>query len=171
MKKFTLVLAFIAMLTLKGCTVNEDNTNNIDNDTISEVWEYSNNVNFLFSNNYTSTLIFPHPTFNSDMILLYRLDGVVNGQDIWKIMPQTFYFNDGTLDFRYDFDFTNTEALVYLEGFDLEGISLAFRTNQVIRVVVVPGFFGKNNKIDFKDYKAVVKAFDIDESKIIKVQQ
>jgi hypothetical protein len=105
------------------------------------------------------------------MILLYRLDGVVNGQDIWKIMPQTFYFNDGTLDFRYDFDFTNTEALVYLEGFDLEGISLAFRTNQVVRVVVVPGFFGKNNKIDFKDYKAVVKALDIDESKIIKVQQ
>jgi hypothetical protein len=170
MKKITIVLAFIGMIMLQGCTVNEDNTNNIDNDTISEVWEYSNNVNFLFSNNYTSTLFFPHPTFNSDMILLYRLDGVVNGQDIWKIMPQTFYFNDGTLDFRYDFDFTNTKAVVYLEGFDLEGISLAFRTNQVIRVVVLPGFFGKNNKIDFKDYKAVVKAFNIDESKIIKVQ-
>jgi hypothetical protein len=171
MKKITLVLAFIGMITLQSCTVNEDNGNGIDNDTIGEVWEYNNNVNFLFSNNYTSTLFFPRQTYNSDMILLYRLDGVVNGQDIWKIMPQTFYFNDGTLDFRYDFEFTTTKAVVYLEGFDLEGISTAFRTNQVIRVVVVPGFFGKNGTIDYSDYNSVINAYNIDESKIIKIQQ
>lgn len=169
MKKITFILAVIGMITLGSCTVNEDN-DGIDNDTISEVWEYSNNVNFLSSNNYTSTLIFPHETFTSDMILLYRLDGIVNGQDVWKLMPQTFYFNDGTLDFRYDFEFTTTKATVYLEGFELEGISTAFRTNQIIRVVVVPGFFGKSATVDFNDYKAVLRAYNINENKIVKVQ-
>lgn len=169
MKRITLVLAFIGMITLNSCTVNEDNGNYVDNDTISEVWEYNNNVNFLFSNNYTRTLVFPRPIFNSDMILLYRLDGVFNGQDVWKIMPQTFYFNDGTLDFRYDFDFTTTEAVVFLEGFDLESISLAFRTNQVIRVVVIPGFFGNKKSINHEDYKAVMEGYKIDDSKVFKV--
>jgi hypothetical protein len=166
MKKITLVLAFIGMIMLQGCTVNE-NTDTIDNDTISEVWEYNVNVNFLFSNNYTRTLVFPRPIFNSDMVLVYRLSGIFQGQDVWKLLPETYFFPDGTLNFRYDFDFTTTEAVVFLEGFDLEGISLAFRTNQVIRVVVVPGFFGKTAQtVDLNDYNAVVQAYNIDDSKV-----
>lgn len=162
--KLPLILAFIGMITLGSCSTNNDD--NIDNDTYSEVWEFNNNVNFLSSNNYTSTLPFPHPIYTSDMVLLYRLDGVDGNQDVWKLMPQTFYFDDGTLDFRYDFDFTTTNAMVYLEGYDLEGISTAFRTNQVIRVVVVPGFFGKKEMLKNKSYDEVIKALHIDASKI-----
>ncbi|MGC4039280.1 MAG: hypothetical protein QM710_00365 [Flavobacterium sp.] len=167
MKKITLILAVFGMMTLSSCSKDDD----VDNDTISEVWEYSLNVNYLASNNYTSVLFFPHPIYTSDMVLLYRLDDVVNGQDVWKPMPQTFYFNDGTLDFRYDFSFTTTKATTYLEGYDLEGISLAFRTNQVIRVVVVPGFFGKTAEpLKSKEYKDVVKQFNIQENKIVKIK-
>jgi hypothetical protein len=57
-----------------------------------------------------------------------------------------------------------------MEGFDLAGVSSSYRLNQVFRVLVIPAYFGKNNNVDFKDYNAVVKAFNIDESKIIKVQ-
>ena len=47
MKKITLVLAFIGMITLSGCTVNEVVERDIqDNDTISEVFELRN-VNFV----------------------------------------------------------------------------------------------------------------------------
>lgn len=169
MKKITMILAVIGMITLGSCS-SDDNADNVDYDTISEVWEYNQNINYVSSNNYTTVLNFPHQTYTSDMILLYRLDGVEGGQDVWKPMPQTFYFNDGTLDFRYDFDFTTTKATTYLEGFDLEGISLAFRTNQVIRVVVVPGFFGKTaSTLKSKEYKDVIKQFNIDESKIKKI--
>jgi hypothetical protein len=168
MKKITLVLAFIGMITLQSCTVNDTNNDGIDNDTISEVFEYSN-VNF-FPNDYSVVLTYPHTILSSDMVLVYRLSGTFQGEDVWKPLPETYFFGDGTLDLRYDFDFTRFDAQVNMEGFDLAGVSSSYRLNQVFRVLVIPAYFGKNNNVDFKDYNAVVKAFNIDESKIIKVQ-
>lgn len=157
------------MITLQSCTVNEDNVNGIDNDTISEVFEYTN-VNFL-PNSYTVVLNFPHTIYSSDMVLVYRLSDVFQGEDVWKLLPETYYFNDGTLDFRYDYNFTRYDAEVYMEGYDLAGLSSAVRLNQVLRVVVIPAAFGKNGNINYNDYKSVVNAYNIDERKIIKIQQ
>lgn len=168
MKKITLILAFIGMITLQSCTVNDNDGDNIDNDTIGEVFEYSN-VNF-FPNDYSVVLTYPHSIFTSDMVLVYRLSGTFQGEDIWKPLPETYYFGDGTLDLRYDFDFTRFDAQVYMEGFDLAGVSSSYRLNQVFRVLVIPADFGKTGKVNLNDYKAVIKAFNIDESKIIKVQ-
>jgi hypothetical protein len=169
MKKITIVLAFIGMITLQSCTVNEDTGNGIDNDTIGEVFEYTN-VNFL-PNSYTVVLNFPHTIYSSDMVLVYRLSDVFQGEDVWKLLPETYYFNDGTLDFRYDYNFTRYDAEVYMEGYDLGGLSSGVRLNQVLRVVVIPAAFGKNGSIDYNDYKSVINAYNIDESKIIKMQQ
>ena len=165
MKRITIILAFIGMITLQGCTVNDNHT---DSDTISEVFEYSN-VNFV-PNNFSVILAYPHAIFSSDMVLVYRLSGNFQGQDIWKLVPDTYYFDDGTLDFEYNYDFTRFDVNVYLNGFDLASISTAYRLNQVFRVVIIPGYFGKNSSLDYSEYNAVIKAFNIDESKIIKVQ-
>lgn len=162
MKRITLVLAFIGMITLNSCTVNEDT---VDNDTIGRVFEYTN-INFV-PNTYSVVLNFPQAIFTSDMVLVYRLSGNFQGEDVWRPLPQAFYFDDGTLDFRYDFDFTRFDAEVYLEGFDLGGINPSFRLNQVFRVVVIPANFGKTaNPVDLSDYKAVIAAYGIDETKI-----
>jgi hypothetical protein len=166
MRKFTLVLAFIGMITLQGCTTSSNST---DNDTISEVFEYSN-VNFL-PNSYSVVLNFPHTLYTSDMVLVYRLSGIYQGSDIWKLLPETYYFDDGTLSFRYVNDFTRHDAEVHLEGYDLAGLSNDFKINQVLRVVVIPAnLTNKMSKVNLKDYNAVVNAFHIDESKIINVQ-
>jgi hypothetical protein len=169
MKKITLVLAFIGMIALQSCTVNEDNVDGIDNDTIGEVFEYTN-VNFL-PNSYTVVLNYPHTIYSSDMVLVYRLSDTFQGEDVWKLLPETYYFNDGTLDFRYDYNFTRFDAEVYMEGYDLAGLSSAVRLNQVLRVVVIPAAFGKNGTIDYSDYNSVINAYNIDESKIVKIQQ
>ena len=132
MKKITIVLAYIGMIMLQGCTVNEDNTNNIDNDTISEVFEYTN-VNF-FPNAYSVVLTYPHSIFSSDMVLVYRLSGSFQGEDIWKPLPETYYFDDGTLDLRYDFDFTRFDAELHLEGFDLAGVTNNYKLNQILPI-------------------------------------
>ena len=108
------------------------------------------------------------------MVLVYRLSDVFQGEDVWKLLPETYYFNDGTLDYRYDFNFTRFDAEVYLEGFDLAGLSPAVRLNQVLRVVVIPAYQANkmsSKKVDFNDYNAVINAYNIDESKIIKIQQ
>ena len=163
MKRITLIIAFIGMITLQGCSTNNDS------DTISEVFEYTN-VDFL-PNDYTVVLSYPHEIYTSDMVLVYRLSGSFQGDDIWKLLPETYFFDDGTLDYRYDFDFTVLNALVKIEGYDLPGLTAAVTQNQILRVVVIPAHQVSNKKgIDFKDYKAVVKAYHIDESKIIKVQ-
>lgn len=166
MKKITLILTVIGMITLGSCSSND----NIDNDTISEVFEYTN-VNFL-PNDYSVVLTYPHSILNSDMVLVYRLSGSFQGEDIWKLLPETYYFDDGTLDLRYDYDFTRFDSELHLEGFDLASVSTGYTLNQIFRVVVVPGYLSNktSNKVNLSDYKAVVKAFHIDESKIIKVQ-
>ena len=172
MKKITLVLAFIGMITLQSCTVNEDNVNGIDNDTIGEVFEYTN-VNFL-PNSYTVVLNYPHTIYSSDMVLVYRLSDIFQGDDVWKLLPETYYFDDGTLSFRYDYNFTRYNAEVKLEGYDLAGLPPAVRLSQVLRVVVIPAYQANKmaaKKVDFNDYNAVINTYNIDESKIIKMQQ
>lgn len=170
MKKITLVLAFIGMITLNSCTVNEDNGNNIDNDTISEVFRY-NGVNFV-PNSYSVILNFPYAIYESDMVLVYRLTGFDNGNPIWKALPETYYFDDGTLSYRYDFDFTQYDAQVTLEGYNLWELSSSERLNQSLRVVVIPGYFANRmaKPVDFSDYNAVIKHYNIDDSKEIVVK-
>lgn len=167
MKKIILFVAFVSMALLQSCS-RDTTTVPVDNDTISEVFEYNTNVNFTTNNNFSVLLSYPHTIYSSDMVLAYRLSGVIQGEDIWKPLPETYFFDDGTLDFKYDFDFTRYDTQVTMSGYDLASISPDFRLNQVIRVVIVPGYFGKQNKVNLSDYKAVVKALHIDESKIIK---
>ncbi len=166
MRKITLLLAFIGMISLNSCTVNEVRDTPVDNDTISEVFEVTRS--FTASNNYSNLIVLPHTIYSSDMILVYRLSDVSGGTDVWKMQPETYFFNDGTLDFGYDFDFTQYDVQLFMHGNDLGTVSSSFRTNQVFRIVIIPAYFGKSatNTVDFNDYNAVIKAFNIDDSKI-----
>lgn len=171
MRKITLLFAFIGMISLQSCTVNDTPTQPITNnyDFLATTYEYTRS--FTTANNFSTLVTFPQSIYSSDMVLVYRLSGVASGADVWKLLPETYYFNDGTLDFRYDFDFTKFDASIYMDGFDLANVSPAYRTNQVLRIVIIPGYFGNKNgnTVDFNDYNAVVKAYKIDSSKIVKV--
>ena len=73
MKKITLLIAFIGMITLQSCTVNEVQ-DNVDNDTIAEVFELRN-VNFSFNSSTGGYFIYRtlNPQiFASDNILIYN---------------------------------------------------------------------------------------------------
>lgn len=167
MKKITLLFAFIGMITLQSCTVNEVQ-NTQDNDTISQVFEVTRSFNS--ANGFTANVTFPYTIYSSDMVLVYRLSGVYQGADVWKLLPETYYFNDGTLDFRYDFDFTKYDAQIYMDGYDLPGVSAAYRTNQVFRIVIIPaGFLNKNSFSDYSNYNKTLEAFHIKADNIIKV--
>ncbi|MDK2772390.1 MAG: hypothetical protein KYX68_09220 [Flavobacterium sp.] len=173
MKKITLILAFIGMISLTSCTVEETHVsdNGYDSDTISEVWEYTN-VDFYYGNNYSVFLDFPHQTYSSDMVLVYHLYDIVNGTDVWRLMPQTYYLNGGG-ELDYNFDFTTYDANVFLgANFDLNTLDSSWTQNQIFRVVVIPGYFGNKvaASVDFNDYDAVIKHYNIDEKKIIQVK-
>lgn len=176
MKKVILFLALAGMAVLQSCTTKEEyyvQDDSYDSDTISEVWEYTN-VDFYSGNNFSVLLSFPHQTYTSDMILVYHLYDVVNGTDVWRLLPQTYYFNNGG-ELDYNFDFTIYDVNIFLgANFDLNTLDSSWSQNQIFRVVVVPGYFGNKmaastKSIDLTDYQAVIDYYKIDESKVTKI--
>lgn len=167
MKKITLVLAFIGMITLNSCTVNEVVERDlVDYDTIAEVFE----VTTSFSENNDSRLVtFNPPIYNSDMVLVYHLYDVDNGADVWRIMPQTYYFDNGA-ELDYNFDFTRYDVNLFLDSnFSLDSFSSAWTQNQTFRIVVVPAAFTNKSAVDYSDYNATIEMLGYKDSKIIKL--
>ena len=170
MKKITLVLAFIGMITLSSCSREEViiQDDGIDFDTIAEVFEVT--TTFGPVNDYSSLVTFNPPIFNSDMILVYHLYDVVNGDDVWRLLPQTYFLGSGVA-LDYNYDFTRFDVNLFLESnVNLNTIPVTWTNNQTFRLVVVPGAFGKNSKIDYSNYKATIDMLGYTNSKIIKLK-
>jgi hypothetical protein len=100
------------------------------------------------------------------VILIYRKSGTTsNNSNVWQSIPRTLYLPQGELD--YDFDFSREDFTIYAGGtYDLT-FTPSYITNQTFRIVIVPGYFSKgSSSIDFSDYNAVIKAYNIDDSKV-----
>jgi hypothetical protein len=168
MKKILTLFAVVGLFAFSSCS---DDNNNGDGDTISEVFEVSG-VNFTSTNSF-STLVDLNPSiYDSDVILVYRLSAVENGRDIWKLLPDTYFFADGTRNFSYEFDFTQDDINIFMDGNNLGTVAAGFRTNQVFRIVIVPGAFsttGKSVKPDYSDYNAVIAKYNIDDTNVKKL--
>lgn len=166
MKRITILLAIVGIFSLQGCTTN-DTTDYVDNDTISEVFEV-NSVSFNSLNAYSRGVDLVPAIYPSDMVLVYRLSGIFQGQDVWKLLPESYYFSDGTLDFAYHFDFTMNDVSIYMVGNDLQSVLDQYRSNQTFRIVIIPGYLTNKSvsKVKFSDYNAVISAYGIDDSKV-----
>ncbi|MDD5151572.1 MAG: hypothetical protein PHC28_14035 [Flavobacterium sp.] len=164
MKKIITLLAVVGMFSFQSCTVT-DNGPIVDTNTISEVFEVTTSFNS--TNNYSKLVTFNPSIYSSDVVLVYRLSGMYQGQDLWKLLPETHYFSDGTLDFGYDFDFTKNDVNIYMVGNDLQSVSTDFRVNQVLRVVIVPASFAAS--FNTNNYAAVISALNINENQIQKI--
>ena len=161
MKKIILLLTLVGTFVFQGCTVREETQIIV----LPEVFEVT--ASFSAANNFARLVTLNPPIYSSDMVLVYRLFDVVGGQDVWRSLPQTVYLTQGELD--YNFDFTRNDINIFLDSnFDLTTLSASWAQNQTFRIVVIPGYFSnKSNKVvDFNDYNSVVKAFNINESKI-----
>ncbi len=104
---------------------------------------------------------FPTAALSSDHVLAYRLVGQDNGADVWKLLPEQYYFNDGTFDFAYNYDFTRFDVNFYIEGQDLGTLGAGFTQNQIFRVVIIPGYFANKMAVDYRDYEATISALGI----------
>ncbi len=162
MKKIITLLAVVMMFSLQGCSAP---TNNVDNNTISTVFE-TKPVSFLPAS-YAIKYTFPSMLNSSDMVLVYRLTGISNGNDLWEFLPETHYFADGTRNFSYNFDFTRNDVQIYLEGNNLSTLDSAYSLNQIFRIVVVPGSFAVS--LNTKNYVGVMAALKLNENQVQKI--
>ncbi len=168
MKKILLLFTAAGLLSLTGCNNDDD----VDNDTIAEVFEVDN-VTFTSAGNYAVTIPLTPNIYTTDMVLVYRLSGTDNGNDVWEPIPTSYNFDDGT-HLNYYFDFSIDKVVLYLQADFDPNLEPGFSQNQVFRIMIVPGY-GSNfrtsaNAMDqFKDYNAVIKKYGIKESDIKKL--
>ncbi|HQV36277.1 MAG TPA: hypothetical protein PLC36_08170 [Flavobacterium sp.] len=164
MKKITLILVFIGMIALQGCTI-EENPDYVDNDTISEVFEVTRS--FSPQNEFSSLITLNPQIYASDVVLVYLLWDVQNGTPIWRLMPQTVQLDEG--DLQYNYDFTQFDVNLFLSSadFPLTILGPQWTQNQTFRIVIVPGYF--SGKIDYSDYNKVMKSLGYSESDVKKI--
>lgn len=170
MKKYvSLFLLGLFSLVLWSCSSDDDNNNGGDGDTYSVVYDMTDSF-VVNSDGSTKTIggTFGNLIPTTDVVLVYRQQGVDNGNPVWRQLPITYYLTEGELD--YTFDFTRADVQIYVDG------TMDFRTqnsnfvgsylnNQKFRVVIVPASAGaKNAKVDYSDYNSVIKHFNIDDS-------
>ena len=169
MKKIFLLLSVIGVFSFSSCSDDDTIVNNYFE---AEVFEI-NNVNFGIEPNglYTSTYILNPPIFPADMLLVYRLAGVDAGRDVWELIPRTLYYDGGRF-VDVDYNFTTSDILFSMASNYSLTETPELLINEVYRVVIIPGFDNSAVEmrsapaVDFKDYNAVVKHYNINESNI-----
>ncbi|WP_296313399.1 hypothetical protein [Winogradskyella sp. UBA3174] len=130
---------------------------------VSNAFEIEN-VNFNpssnFENDYRVREFYGFDVFPTDVTLVYILWEIRDGQEVWRLVPQTVIFNDGN-DLVYNFDFTQTYVDFFLEGSNLDILDGVWTQGQVFRVVVVPAV--NIGRLDFSDLNAVMEMYGITE--------
>lgn len=115
-------------------------------------------VDFTEANDYSHVEPYGFEVLTSDVTLVYVLWDVENGKDIWRLLPQQVFFDEGLM--QYNFDFTDVDVKLFLDAtFPLPMVSNQWTANQVFRIVVVPAdLVGRPN---YSDYEATMERFNM----------
>ncbi|OMP29823.1 hypothetical protein [Mangrovimonas sp. DI 80] len=111
-------------------------------------------VDFTSANGYEIIEPYGFTVYPSDVVLVY-ISWEYDGQDIWRPLPQTAEFAEGTL--VYNFDFTQDDVRLFLDGTINFGIlGSEWTQDQYFRVVVVPA--DNVDGVDLSNLDAVMEA-------------
>lgn len=174
MKKFLpLVLILISSIFIFSCKDDDDDVV-VDYPTV-----YDLNINLIQNKTdyYGYNQQFNGSLLSQDIVLVYRKTNTGNNTPIWEPLPKTYFFNEGTMD--YTFNFTTTDVQIDLRAdFNLSikednNFRNTFLNGQTFRVVLVPAVYGgkKSNTADLSkmSYGEVIAKYNIDDSKIGKL--
>ncbi|KQS34155.1 hypothetical protein [Dyadobacter sp. Leaf189] len=173
-KLIPLLLVFVALF--QGCRGPEGPQGPAGNELIGKTIDLVG-VNFTADNKYQYSMTWDDAdleVFDSDAVLIYSNWETVNSNnqdvDAYRLLPLTVYLPNGIL--SYNFDRTVNDFRIFLDGTANRGtLEPVYTRNQEFRIIVIPSGFAARTSgaLDYNDYNAVVKAFNIDESKIRKV--
>lgn len=165
MKKFLpiLLLAFVGLF-IFSCK---------DDDTDYDTYSQARDATGTFTSADNFTLSMDINIQSTDVVLVYRRSG-----NMWVSIPKTYYLNNVSgyptgreLDYNFDF---NTQEVNIRTAANFNQVTemspseaTQYLSNQTFRIVLVPASAGKNvNTVDKTDYNAVIKYYNIDESRI-----
>jgi len=125
-------------------------------------------INFNAGNNYEAfwDIDADLAGYESDIVLVYLHYSTENNVKIYRSLP--LVVNHGTGFFQFGFDYTMYDVRFFLAGnVDLSTVSNSWTQNNIFRVVILPAEnLTRKAHVDLTNYEEVVKAFNIDESKI-----
>ncbi|MDN3686632.1 hypothetical protein [Cyclobacterium jeungdonense] len=135
---------------------------NIVGEVFEIIGDFTQEGNFGLSGEYGFEIL------ESDKVLIYRLADVdQEGNDIWKLIPQVVFHQNGI--FTYDYDFTFYDYSIYMSGeFDLNSLEAGFTDDQIFRVLIVPAD-RIDLRMDYSDHYGVLKMLKVDEEDIPKI--
>lgn len=115
-------------------------------------------LDFLAEENYEFIEPYGFNVLPTDVTLVFILWEDDNGTEIWRILPQSVEFPDGSL--VYNYDFTQVDVRFFLDGTtDFNALDPIWTQNQVFRVVVVPADnVGRQN---LTDLEAIIEIYNI----------
>jgi hypothetical protein len=144
MKNLFLLLAISSTIIFTSCEGPAGPQGPPGFDTLGQVFE--TNINFNEGNGYSRLITFPSniEVFESDVVLVYLLEDVVDGVDVWSQLPQTYFLPQGTL--LYSFDHTFFDINIFLDGnFNLNNLEANYTNNQIFRIAILPAEYGDAN--------------------------
>ena len=113
-------------------------------DNLGQIFEA--NINFTEGNGYSRLITYPSNivVYESDVVLVYLLEDVVNGYDVWSQLPQTYFLPQGTL--LYTFDHTFIDVNIFLDAnFGLNTLGSNYTNDQIFRIAILPAEYGDAN--------------------------
>jgi hypothetical protein len=162
MKKILILFSAIGMLSLTGC--NNDDDVMVDNTAIVPLNESFIIGSITFTNSESTYRYNLNPAIdNADTVLMYRKTSRQGEQDSWEPIPVNYKFDDGA-ELDYNFAFSSTNISIFLDAdFDLAS-EPGFSSGQIFKVVILRNYDNSANKINLRDYNAVVRAFNVVET-------
>jgi len=104
------------------------------------------NINLNEANDYFRRVNFPSNivVYESDVVLVYLLEYVDNGIDVWSQLPQTYFLDQGTL--LYTFEHTFVDVDIFLDAnFNLQTLGSDFTDDLIFRIAILPAEYGDAN--------------------------
>jgi hypothetical protein len=149
MKKITSILLLFTAILISSCEGPVGPPGQDGDALIGTIFEMKGD--FKASNNYQLYFNFPNnfEIYDTDVVLVYILweTTTVNGNqtDVWRLMPQTRFIDDGVI--QYNFDYTVNDVRVFLETtFDYVDLLPSETNDQIFRIAVLPADFMATKK-------------------------
>ncbi|MFN3136435.1 MAG: collagen-like protein [Allomuricauda sp.] len=127
----------------------------------------------LFSTLITFSDVTNFEVFESDAVLVYRHDGVIDlsdgsTADAWTQIPQNYFLPGGTI--QYVFSHTFVDLELFIDGnFDLSTLSTDFTDNQLFRIVFIPSEYAQSQDFDASNIDSVMSKLQINEGQVIQL--
>ena len=152
--KSTLSIIALFSILLTSCVVEEGVDGRDGGLIVADAFEIA--VDFNAQNNYEIVEPYGFNVFEYDITLVYILWEIDNGQEVWRLLPQSTTFIGGAT-LNYNFDFTQTDVKLFLEGTaNFNNLDTVWTQDVVFRVVVVPADNVNNlNNPEMTDFNSI----------------